>query len=73
MRESKGPQSAQLRDEIKSLDRSGEDNMYQRFPRARKTVQERNRDLEQHMSEDLASLPNVSIQKYSKKVQKRGL
>jgi hypothetical protein len=55
------------------LDRSGADNMYQRFPRTRKTVQERNRDLENHMSDELASLPNVSIQKYSKKVQKRGL
>ena len=37
------------------------------------TVTERDQNLERHLSQDLQNLPNISIQKFSKKVFKRGL
>ena len=55
------------------MDRSADDNLYGKYRRSRETVTERNENLERHLSEELNSLPNVKIQKFSKQVFKRGL
>ena len=67
------PKSTQLKQEIRELERQGDDNLYGKFQRRRQTVTERNANLERHLSEQLQELPNISIQKFSKKEFKRGL
>ncbi len=55
------------------MERQGEDNLYGKFKRARKTVTERNNNLEVHLAESLKALPNVTIAKYESNKFKRGL
>ena len=55
------------------MERQGEDNLYGKFKRARKTVKERNNNLEVHLADSLKALPNVTITKYESKKFKRGL
>ncbi len=42
-----------IKQKIRTLDREGEDNLFGRYKRVRKTVKERNENLEQHLHEDL--------------------
>jgi len=67
------PKGNDLKKEIKQLERQGEDNLYGRFKPIRKSVRERNQNLNQLLHEDLRSLPNVTISKYEGKNFKRGL
>ena len=46
------------------LERQGEDNLYGKYKATRKTVKERNANLESLLHEDLRTLPNVEIKKY---------
>lgn len=71
--ESEYPSGPELRSEIKSLEREGADNMYSIYKRQKKTVKERNTNLEDHLSADLQAMPNVSIQKFDRRNPKRGL
>jgi len=73
-KEPKYPRSPELRHAVKDLERDGENNMYSIYKKQRKSRKERNSNLaEQHLSEELANMPNVSIEKYSKLSYKRGL
>ena len=65
--------STELKKEIRELERQGEENLYGKFKRARKTVKERNNNLEVHIADSLKALPNVTITKYESKKFKRGL
>jgi len=67
------PKGNDLKKEIKQLERQGEDNLYGKFKPVRKTVRERNQNLDQLLHEELRSLPNVTISKYEGRNFKRGL
>ena len=58
------PKGNELKKEIKMLERQGEDNLYGKYKATRKTVKERNANLESLLHEDLRALPNIVIQKY---------
>lgn len=58
---------------IRQLDRTGSNNLFGKYQRQRKTVQERNINLEQHLHPDLLKFSNVTIEKYENKNFKRGL
>ena len=47
--------------------------MYGKYPRQRKTLKERNTNLEVHLHPDLLNNERVSIQKYENRSFKRGL
>jgi len=49
------------------MERQGEDNLYGKYKPTRKTVKERNQNLEEHLNESLRSLPNVTIAKFDSK------
>ena len=51
----------ELKKEIKLLERQGEDNLYGKYKATRKTVKERNANLESLLHEDLRTLPNIAI------------
>ena len=67
------PKGNDLKKEIKQMERQGDDNLYGRFKPVRKSVRDRNQNLDQLLHEDLRSLPNVSISKYEGRNFKRGL
>ena len=62
-----------LKKEIKQLERQGEDNLYGKFKPVRKSVRERNQNLDLLLHEELRSLPNITISKYEGRNFKRGL
>ena len=47
------PKIADLKQEIKSIDRSQEDNLYTRYQPARKSLRERNQNLEDNLHPSL--------------------
>ena len=55
------PKGNELKKEIKMLERQGEDNLYGKYKATRKTVKERNANLESLLHEDLRALPNIVI------------
>lgn len=67
------PKGNDLRKEIKQLERQGEDNLYGKFKPVRKSVRERNQNLDLLLHEELRSLPNITISKYEGRNFKRGL
>jgi hypothetical protein len=58
---------------IRDVDRSGNNNLYGRYKKVRMTTKEKNANLEMHLHPDLVDHPRVSIEKYSKFVDRRGL
>ncbi|CDW81647.1 zinc finger cdgsh-type domain protein [Stylonychia lemnae] len=62
-----------IKQQIKSLDRSQEDNLYGKFKRQRKTVQERDQNLHLYLHPDLQNNSRVSIAKFESRAFKRGL
>lgn len=70
---SKVPRSTVLKQEIKDLDRAGDDNLFGKYKATRRTVRERNAALEDLLHPDLLANERVSIQKFSRMDFKRGL
>lgn len=50
-----------VRDQLRSHDRTSESNMYKRYPKVRKTKQERNTNLESLLHPDLIANDRVKI------------
>ncbi len=55
------------------LDRTSDDNLYGMYKRQRKTIKERNTQLNEHLHPDLLANPRVSIEKFENRKFKRGL
>lgn len=64
---------ADIKQKIRELDRSGPNNLFGKYQRQRKTIKERNTNLESHLHPTLASNPRVSIEKFESRKFKRGL
>lgn len=50
-----------IKQKIRSLDRTSPNNLYGKYPRQRKTLKERNSNLEDHLHPDLLKNDRVSI------------
>ena len=62
-----------IKQKIRSLDRTGDSNLFGRYKRQRKTLKERNTNFTEHLHPALAANPRVSIEKYQNRNFKRGL
>lgn len=58
---------------MRQIDRSGPNNLFGKYQRQRKTLQERNTNLEQHLHPELLATGRVTIEKFENKNFKRGL
>ena len=70
---SKEEDAVDIKAQIRTLDRTGPNNLFGKYQRQRKTLKERNSNLEEHLSPELAANERVSIQKFENNFFKRGL
>ncbi len=71
--QAKEDEDADIKQKIRELDRTGDNNLFGRYKRQRKTLKERNTNLEVHLHPSLMNHPRVSIEKFESKNFRRGL
>lgn len=62
-----------IKQKIRDFDRTGPNNLFGKYQRQRKTLKERNTNLEEHLHPSLVNNPRVSIEKFEARNFKRGL
>lgn len=62
-----------IKQHIRKLERSGPNNLFGKYQRTRKTLKERNTNLEDHLHPSLLASGRVTIEKYENNKFKRGL
>ncbi len=68
-----GGEEEDIKEKIRKIDRTGPNNLFGKYHRQRKTRQERNTQIEDHLHPDLLAIERVSIEKYENNKFKRGL